>query len=100
MNKAYWVVAYRSVSDDVALKAYGELAKAAIEAGGGTVQVFSVEPMVREAGLKQLTVVVEFPSLAQAQQVYDGEAYQAALHALGNGAERDFRIVEALAPSA
>jgi uncharacterized protein (DUF1330 family) len=45
-------------------------------------------------------VIVEFPSFAVAQQVYDGEAYQAALRALGSAAERDFRIVEALAPSA
>jgi uncharacterized protein (DUF1330 family) len=100
MNKGYWVVAYRSVSDEVALKAYSKLAKVAIDAGGGTVPVFSMDPTVHEAGLKQLTVIVEFPSFAVAQQVYDGEAYQAALRALGSAAERDFRIVEALAPSA
>lgn len=100
MNKGYWIVAYRSVSDEAALRAYSKLAKVAIAAGNGTVLVFSVEPAVQEAGLKQLTVLVEFPSLALAQQVYDGEAYQAALRVLGSAAERDFRIVEALAPSA
>ena len=32
MNKGYWVVAYRSISDESALKTYGELAGAAIAA--------------------------------------------------------------------
>jgi len=35
MKKGYWVVSYRSVSDETALKKYGELALPAIEAGGG-----------------------------------------------------------------
>ena len=35
MKKGYWVVAYRSVLDESALKGYGKLAIPAIEAGGG-----------------------------------------------------------------
>ena len=37
MRKGYWVVAYRSVSDESALKHYGELAGPAIAAGGGKI---------------------------------------------------------------
>jgi uncharacterized protein (DUF1330 family) len=37
MKKGYWVVAYRSVLDESALKEYGKLAIPAIEAGGGKV---------------------------------------------------------------
>jgi uncharacterized protein (DUF1330 family) len=47
-----------------------------------------------EAGLQQLTVVVEFPSVEQAQKAYASDVYQDALRALGSAAERDFRIVE------
>jgi len=38
--------------------------------------------------------VVEFESLERATQVYESDAYKAALTALGNAVERDFRIVE------
>jgi uncharacterized protein (DUF1330 family) len=95
MNKGYWVVAYRSVSDESALKAYGKLAERAIAANGGTILVRTGDAIeAHEAGLKQRTVIVEFASFEQAQRVYASEAYQAALRALGTAAERDFRIVE------
>ena len=52
----------------------------------------AIEP--REAGLKQRMVVMEFESFEKAVATYNSAAYQAALKALGSGAERDFRIVE------
>lgn len=98
MNKGYWIVAYRSVSNDSALKNYGELAGPAIAAGGGKMLVRTadmIEP--RESGLKQRTVVIEFESFEKALATYDSAAYQAALRVLGSAAERDFRIVEGTA---
>jgi uncharacterized protein (DUF1330 family) len=95
VKKGYWIVAYRSVSDESALKAYGKLAIPAIEAAGGKSLVRTadaIEP--RESGLKQRTVVTEFESFEKAVAVYNSAAYQAALKVLGSGAERDFRIVE------
>jgi uncharacterized protein (DUF1330 family) len=44
--------------------------------------------------LKERTVVVEYPSLEKATAAYDSPAYAEALKALGDGAVRDFRIVE------
>ena len=44
--------------------------------------------------LAQRTVVIEFDSVAAAVAAHDSAGYQAALQALGNGAERDIRIVE------
>ena len=35
MKKGYWVVAYRSISNESAVKAYGELAVPAIQSFGG-----------------------------------------------------------------
>lgn len=95
MKKGYWVVAYRSVSNESALKRYAEMALPAIEAGGGKFLVRTadaVEP--REAGLKQRTVVIEFENFQQALTTFDSAPYRQALEALGSGAERDFRIVE------
>jgi len=98
MKKGYWVVAYRSVSDETALKKYGELARPAIEAGGGKALIRTsdgVEP--REAGLNQRVVVMEFESFERARATYNSAAYQAALKVLGSAAERDLRIVEGVA---
>jgi uncharacterized protein (DUF1330 family) len=98
MKKGYWVVSYRAVSSESALKKYGELAMPAIEAGGGRALVRTadaVEP--RESGLKQRVVIIEFESFERAVATYNSTAYQAALKALGSGAERDFRIVEGVA---
>ena len=95
MNKGYWVVAYRSVSDADALNAYGKLAEAAIAASGGTILARTGDAIaVHEAGRHQRTVIVEFSTFAHAQWAYASTAYQAALRALGTGARRDFRIIE------
>jgi uncharacterized protein (DUF1330 family) len=98
MKKGYWVVAYRSVSDETALKKYGELAIPAIEAGGGKTVIRTANALEpREAGLKQRVVVMEFESFERALATYNSAAYQAALKVLGSAAERDFRIVEGAA---
>ena len=98
MKKGYWVVAYRSVPDENAIKRYGELAMPAITAGGGKALIRTadaIEP--REAGLKQRIVVIEFESFEKAIATYNSAPYQAALQALGSAVERDLRIVEGVA---
>ena len=95
MKKGYWVVAYRSVSDELKLQEYGKLAGPAIQASGGKVLVRTadaIEPL--EAGLKQRTVVIEFESFEKAVATYHSAAYKVALETLGSAVERDFRIVE------
>jgi uncharacterized protein (DUF1330 family) len=44
--------------------------------------------------LKQRTVLLEFNSVEQAIAAHDSPAYQAALAALGDGADREIRIIE------
>ena len=95
MKKGYWVVAYRSISDESAVKAYGQLAVPAIESFGGRVLTRSTSQVrSHEAGLEQRAIVVEFDSYEIALAAYESEVYRKALQALGSGAERDFRIVE------
>ena len=50
--------------------------------------------VAREHGVKERTVVVEYPNLEKATAAYDSSAYAEALNALGDGAVRDFWIVE------
>jgi uncharacterized protein (DUF1330 family) len=95
VNKGYWVVAYRSISDQSALEAYAELARPAVQSFGGRFLTKSTSRLqAHEAGLQQRTVVVEFESYDRAVAARESEAYQKALQALGSGAQRDFRIVE------
>lgn len=95
MKKGYWINAYRSISDQEKQKAYSALAVPAIEAFGGkflTTGASRVE--AHEAGVATRTIIVEFESYETALAARKSEAYQMALAVLGQGAERDARIVE------
>ena len=95
MKKGYWVVAYRAITDESAITAYGALARPAIASFGGRVLTSATSQIQsHEAGLPLRTIVVEFDSYDVAMAAHESEAYQKALAALGSGAERDFRIVE------
>lgn len=94
MAKGYWVAAYRAIHDASKLAAYGPLATQVVKAAGGKFLARGGEVFAFEAGLKQRTVVVEFPSFEQALATYQSEAYQEALAVLGDGAERDARVIE------
>src|SRR5262252_4993220 len=97
MAKAYWIAFYRSISNPDALAAYAKLAGPAITAAGGRFVVRGNPAKAYESGLMQRVVVIEFDSVDKAIAAHDSDAYQAALKALGSGAVRDIRIVEAAA---
>jgi uncharacterized protein (DUF1330 family) len=69
MPKGYWVTTYRSIKDPDKLAAYAKLAPVAL---------------------------APFGAKSQAIAAHDSPAYQAAVKVLGDGAERDVRIVEGL----
>ena len=94
MAKAYWVVQYRKIKNPDKLAAYAKLAGPAIQAAGGKFLVRGTPAKVYEGGLNQRTVVTEWESLEKAIAGHDSPGYQEALRALGDGAERDLRIVE------
>jgi uncharacterized protein (DUF1330 family) len=96
MAKAYWIAFYRAVHDPQKLAAYAKLAAPAILAAGGKFLARGTAAHAYEGGVLQRTVLVEFPSVADAAACHDGPAYQEALRALGEGSvDRDLRIVEA-----
>ena len=94
MAKAYWVVTYRTIKSPDKLAAYAKLAGPAIQNAGGTFVLRGMPSKTFESGLNQRTVVSEWPSLQAAIAAYESPAYKEALRALGDGAERDIRIVE------
>jgi len=96
MPKGYWVTIYRNIRDPQKLAAYAELAPKATAPFGGVYLARGTAAHAYEAGLKERIVISEFPSLEQARAAYESPAYQEALKALDDGAERDVRILEGL----
>lgn len=94
MTKTYWVSTYRSISDAEKLAAYAKLAGPALTGAGGRFLARGEPAAAFELGLKQRCVLIEFDSVEQAVAAHDSPAYQVALDALGDGAERDIRIIE------
>jgi uncharacterized protein (DUF1330 family) len=77
------------------MKNYAALAGVALGLFGARVLVSPKSVVTaHEAGLQQMTVVVEFDSYEIALAAYESAEYKKALAALGSGVERDFRIAE------
>jgi uncharacterized protein (DUF1330 family) len=96
MPKGYWVTIYRKISDPAKLARYAELAPKANAPFGCKYLARGSAAHAYEAGLKDRIVISEFPSVEKAIAAYNSPAYQEALKALGDGAERDLRIVVGL----
>ena len=97
MAKAYLVVTYRSIKDQEKWSAYAKLAVPAIQKMGGRFIVRGMPAKTYEQGLNERVVIVEFDSVQKVFAAHDSPGYQEALRALGNGAERDMRVVEGVA---
>jgi uncharacterized protein (DUF1330 family) len=96
MPKGYWVTCYRSIKDQEKLAAYAKLAPVALAPFGVKYVVRGPAAAAFEAGIKQRVVISVFDSVEKAIAAHDCPAYQAAVKVLGDGVERDVRIVEAL----
>ena len=94
MPQGYWIITFRSVQDPAKLAAYVEIAAPVLEAAGAKFIVRGIPVRAYEAGVQERTVVIAFESVARAIEVYESEAYQKSIEALGDGAVRDVRIVE------
>jgi uncharacterized protein (DUF1330 family) len=92
---AYWVNTFRSASDQDKLAAYVELAGPVMRESGGRFLARGMPARAFESGVLERTVIIEFDSVEHAVATYESPGYQAALAALGDGAERDLRIIEA-----
>ena len=94
MTTAYWINTFRSIRDPAKLATYVDLAGPAMLAGGGRFLARGAPVAAFELGVLERTTVIEFDTVEQAVAAYHSEAYQQALAALGDGAERDIRIIE------
>jgi uncharacterized protein (DUF1330 family) len=93
-GKGYIVVTYRKITDHAKWEAYAKLAAPAIQKAGGKFIVRGLPAKTYEVGMKERVVIVEFDNVHKAMAAHETPDYQTALKALGDGAERDYRIVE------
>jgi uncharacterized protein (DUF1330 family) len=96
MATAYWINTFRTINDAERVAAYAELAGAAMVAGGGRFLARGRPAAAFERGVSERTTLIEFDSVDLAIAAYHSRAYQHALQVLGDGAERDIRIIKAI----
>lgn len=92
---AYWINTFVEISDEAKLQRYVELAGPAMRAAGGRFLARGNPAHALEEASGLRTTLIEFPSVEAARAAYDSEGYQQALAALGDGARREIRIVDA-----
>ncbi len=90
---AYWISTYLAVHDEEKLAAYAELAGPALTSAGGTFLARGMPAAHYEQGRDMRSVLIAFESVEAAMAAHDSAAYAAALEALGDGVDRDLRIV-------
>ncbi|GAA4881733.1 DUF1330 domain-containing protein [Actinomycetospora straminea] len=96
MTGAYWINTFQEIRDQAKLDRYVALAGPAIRAAGGRFVARGNPTAAFESGTTERTTLIAFDSVDAAIAAYESDAYQEALRALGDGAERDIRIIEAL----
>jgi uncharacterized protein (DUF1330 family) len=93
---AYWINTFTAIHDEVRLARYVELAGPAMRAAGGVFLARGNPVHVLEGSSALRTTLIRFESADAAIAAYHSDAYQKALAALGDGAERDIRIMNAV----
>ncbi|MFF2846429.1 DUF1330 domain-containing protein [Streptomyces sp. NPDC058001] len=96
MAKAYWINTFTAVHDRAKLDAYIALAGPAMRSAGGRFLARGNPAHAFESGTTERTTLIEYDSVEAAVAAYHSPDYQAALAVLGDGAEREIRIIEAV----
>ena len=93
--KGYWIVRCR-YNDQDAFEEYSSLTTEVVAKNNGRFLVRGGQQIQMENGNFERTVLVEFPNMEIAKEVYQSKGYQAALMIIESSADRDFVIVEGL----
>ena len=97
MPKGYAVVAYRRITNQEKWLAYAKIASVIVPKLGGRFIIRGMPVKTYEKGMNERVVIVEFDSVQKAMAAHDSAEYAEALRALGDGADRDMRVVEGVA---
>lgn len=95
MAKGYWVV-HLDVTDAAGYKTYQEFVRPFLAANNGRFVIRGGTQSVVEGSVRPRTVVIEFPSLSEAERVYHSAEYQNGMKLRAGVSTADFAIVEGL----
>ena len=95
LMKGYWIVRCE-YHDQEAFEEYAKVATEVVSKNDGKFLVRGGQQTNKENAKLERTVLVEFPSFKIAEEVYAGDAYQAALKHIKNCSLRDFVITEGI----
>ena len=92
--KGYVVTVYKVIKDENTLKEYAVKAKEAIEKYKGKFLVRGGKKITTEGNESPRTVVIEFPSFAEAETFFNSREYQDAHAILKDTVVRHHQIIE------
>ena len=96
MSKGIWIAVYDKIENMENLKKYAVKATAAISKYYGKFLVRGGKNITLEGNQSPRTVIVEFPSFADAEKCYNSSEYQEALDILKGAAKRNLQIIEGI----
>jgi len=94
MNKGYWISVYEKIENVDTLKKYAAKATTAINKYSGKFLVRGGKNITFEGNRYPRTVIVEFPSFADAEKCYNSSEYKEAHDILKGSVKRNLQIIE------
>ena len=94
MPKGIWIAVYEKIENTETLKKYAVKATVAIAKYSGKFLVRGGKNITLEGKKSPRTVIVEFPTFADAEKCYNSDEYQEAHSILKGSAKRNLQIIE------
>ena len=96
MSKGFWISIYEKIENTETLKKYASKATIAIEKYYGKFVVRGGKNITLEGNQSPRTVIIEFPSVADAEKCYNSNEYQEAHNILKGSVKRNLQIIESV----
>ena len=96
MSKGIWIAVYEKIENMETLKKYAVKATTAIGKYSGKFIVRGGKNITLEGNQSPWTVVVEFPTFADAEKCYNSDEYQEAHNILKGSVKRNLQIIEGI----
>ena len=94
MSKGIWIAVYEKIENMETLKKYAVKATEAIGKYSGKFLVRGGKNITLEGNRSPRTVIVEFPTFADAEKCYNSDEYQEAHNILKGSVKRNLQIIE------
>ena len=94
MSKGIWITVYEKIENMEILKKYAVKATVAIDKYSGKFIVRGGKNITPEGNQSPRSVIVEFPSFADAEKCYNSDEYQEAHNILKGSVKRNLQIIE------